>query len=70
MSNTCSYCKGYLYSPEERKEYVCRDCAEQVKKLDESTVNWILKVIDGRVDEKLDDHRDRYAHESSHPGYY
>ena len=71
MRNKCIYCCNFVYDPDpSSNKRVCEKCEEQVKKLDENTVNWLMMVIDGRIEKEFDSHTDRYSHESSHPGYY
>lgn len=70
MNNKCTYCHAYLYGSEEEKVKTCDRCVEQVKKFDEKTIDWLMMVIDGRVEAALDEHTERYSHESSSYGYY
>jgi hypothetical protein len=69
--NRCLYCVNYIYHADSSHDgIVCVECEEQVKKLDEKTVNWLMKVIDARIEKELNLHTDRYNHESSNYGYY
>ena len=71
MRNKCIYCCGLVYSPDpSSNNKVCEQCEEQVKKLDEKTIDWLMKVIDGRIEKELDSHTDRYVHESTGYGCY
>lgn len=69
--NKCTYCNGYIYHPTPGYPgKVCERCEEQVKKLDPETVDWLMMVIDGRIEKELDEHTSRYSHEPSSYGYY
>jgi len=71
MTDKCSYCNKHIWDRDPSPEpHVCSECVQQIKKLDKDTVNWLMMVIDSRIEKELDSHTDRYSHESSHPGYY
>jgi hypothetical protein len=67
---TCIYCRGCVWGDKQESTRVCDTCREQIKKFDEDTINWLMTVIDGRIYAELDNHTDRYSHESSDRGYY
>lgn len=70
----CIYCRNWVYSTEPDfhagKTKTCDTCQEQVTKLDEKTVDWLMRVIDGRVETALDEHTNRYSHEPSSYGAF
>lgn len=64
----CEFCRNYIYSDNEKKEYMCNACIEHTNKLSRETVDWLVRVIDGRIEEEMEKHNERYGHESK--AYY
>jgi acetyl-CoA carboxylase beta subunit len=71
MSKKCAYCNNYLYYDAlQKSSKICEKCEERVKKLDQETIDWLMMVIDGRIEKELDSHTERYNHEPNNYGYY
>jgi hypothetical protein len=66
----CHFCLNTLWGDEEEMKRRCTGCAEQVEKLDEATVDWLIMVIDYRIESELDKHVDKFSHDSNSQGDY
>jgi hypothetical protein len=69
----CNYCRGACRGDKEEYNRTCSSCKKQLKKLeflDEDLISWLMSVIDGRITDELENHVDRYSHESSDRGIF
>lgn len=57
--NYCSYCDDRI----ESEKTTCNRCQELVQKLDAETLNWLMQVIDNKIDKALSRHVDCYSHD-------
>lgn len=65
----CNYCRGCNFDMP-KLPYTCNKCKEQLKNLSTETVDWLLRIIDTKIEEAIDNHAEKYCHESAHYGYY
>ena len=64
MSYTnCTVCKKYIYDPPNPTYMTCDECLKQCQKLGEDTYDWLMRLIENRIEWAINEHTIHYNHE-------
>lgn len=65
---SCTVCNAWSNISDLSQYDVCKTCTAMEEKLSPEVYDWLMRLIEAKIERTIDKHESRYQHEGS--GYY